>query len=208
MNTIFNLYIFVCRVNLYYNTMVISLAEIMDVRINGRGGQGAVTASRLLGEAAILEGQYVHAFPSFGPERAGAPVTSFARISAEPFTEKTEVYEPHIVVVIDPTLLDDVPVADGLRAEGTIVVNYDGLKESLMKYFDTTHVNFYKVSGSKIAIEEIGRNVPNLVMLGALIKVTRIVSLESLIKVTVNRFPGILGEKNVSAIKRAFEEVE
>jgi len=82
------------------------LAEITDIRINGRGGQGAVTASRLLAEAAILEGQYVHAFPNFGPERAGAPVTSFARISPEPFTEKTEVYEPHIVVVIDPTLLD------------------------------------------------------------------------------------------------------
>ena len=94
--------------------LVKELAEIIDVRINGRGGQGAVTASRLLGEAAILEGQYVHAFPSFGPERAGAPVTSFARICAEPFTEKTEVYEPHVVVVIDPTLLEDSPVADHL----------------------------------------------------------------------------------------------
>lgn len=184
------------------------LAEILDVRINGRGGQGAVTASRLLGEAAILEGQYVHAFPSFGPERAGAPVTSFARISPEAFTEKTEVYEPHIVVVIDPTLLDDVPVADGLREGGTIVVNYEGLKESLMRYFEALHVNIYKVAGSKIAIEEIGRNVPNLVMLGALVKVTKIVKLESLLEVTEKRFPGAIGEKNVVAIKRAYEEVE
>lgn len=183
------------------------MAEIIDVRINGRGGQGSVTASRLLAEAAILEGQYVHAFPNFGPERAGAPVTAFARISPEPFTEKTEVYEPHIVVVIDPTLLDDVPVADGIRDGGTIVVNYDGEKESLAKFFKDIHANFYMVPGSHIANEEIGRNIPNLVMLGALIKITKIVELESLLKVTVNRFPGVLGEKNVSAITRAYEEV-
>ena len=184
------------------------MAEITDVRINGRGGQGAVTASRLLAEAAIIEGSYVHAFPNFGPERAGAPVTSFARICPEPFTEKTEVYEPHVVVVIDSTLLDDVPVADGLKPGGIIVVNYEGLKESLLKYFGDTHANIYKVAGSKIALEEIGRNVPNLVMLGALIKVTNIVKLESLLSVTKNRFRGALGEKNVSAIKRAYEEVE
>ena len=184
------------------------MVEITDVRINGRGGQGSVTASRLLAEAAIIEGSYVHAFPNFGPERAGAPVTSFARICTEPFTEKTEVYEPSIVVVIDPTLLDDVPVAEGLKPGGTIVVNYEGLKESLMKYFGDTHANIYKVAGSKIAMEEIGRNVPNLVMLGALIKVTNIVKLESLLSVTRNRFSGALGEKNVKAIERAFEEVE
>jgi len=185
-----------------------NLAEITDVRINGRGGQGAVTASRLLAEAAILEGQYVHAFPNFGPERAGAPVTSYARICPEPFTEKTEVYEPHIVVVIDPTLLDDVPVTDGLKDGGTIVVNYDGEKDSLIKYFEGVHANIYKVAGSKIAQDEIGRNVPNLIMLGALIKVTKIVELESLTKVTLNRFKGVLGEKNVVAIAKAFEEVE
>lgn len=185
-----------------------NLAEITDVRINGRGGQGAVTASRLLAEAAIIEGQYVHAFPNFGPERAGAPVTSFARISPEPFYEKTEVYEPHIVVVIDPTLLDDVPVVEGLRDGGTIVVNYDGEKDSLVKYFEGVHANIYKVAGSIIATEEIGRNVPNLVMLGALIKVTKLVEIESLKKVTLNRFKGVLGEKNVVAINRAFEEVE
>ncbi len=184
-----------------------TLAEITDVRINGRGGQGAVTASRLLAEAAILEGQYVHAFPNFGPERAGAPVTSFARISPEPFTEKTEVYEPLIVVVIDPSLLEDVPVAAGLKDGGTIVVNYDGMKENLVKYFEGIQANIFKVDGSKIAVEEIGRNVPNLVMLGALVKVTGIVKLESLISVTLNRFKGVLGEKNEVAIKRAYEEV-
>ncbi len=187
---------------------VMKLVEITDVRLNGRGGQGAVTASRLLAEAAILENQYVHAFPNFGPERAGAPVTSYARICSEPFTEKTEVYNPHIVVVIDPTLLDDVPVADGIKEGGTIVVNYEGLKESLMRFFEGCHANIYKVAGSKIAMEEIGRNVPNLVMLGALIKVTKLVKLESLLDVTTRRFPGVLGEKNVVAIKRAYEEVE
>ena len=188
--------------------MVNIMAEIIDVRINGRGGQGAVTASRLLAEAAILEGQYVHAFPNFGPERAGAPVTSFARISPEPFTEKTEVYEPQIVLVIDPSLLEDVPVAEGLKDGGTIVVNYDGIKENLVKYFKGIHANIFKVDGSKIATEEIGRNVPNLVMLGALVKTTNLIQLDSLIKVTLSRFKGVLGEKNEVAIKRAYEEVE
>ena len=183
------------------------MAKIIDVRINGRGGQGAVTASRLLGEAAILEGQYVHAFPNFGPERAGAPVTAFTRISPEPFTVKTEVTEPDIVVVIDPTLLDSVPVADGLKPGGTIVVNYEEDKESLLKYFEGVDAKIYKVPGTKIAMEEIGRNVPNLLMLGALIKVTSIIKLESLIEVTKKRFAGEIGEKNARAIRRAYEEV-
>jgi len=183
------------------------MADIIDVRINGRGGQGAVTASRLLAEAAILEGQYVHAFPSFGPERAGAPVTSFTRISPEPFTVKTEVTEPDIVVVIDPTLLESVPVASGLKPGGTIVVNFEGEKDELMKYFEEVDAKIYKVAGTKIAMEEIGRNVPNLLMLGALTKVSGIVKVESLIEVTKKRFAGPIGEKNAKAIERAYNEV-
>ncbi len=183
------------------------MAKIVDVRINGRGGQGAVTASRLLAEAAIIEGQYVHAFPNFGPERAGAPVTSFSRISPEPFTEKIEVYNPDIVVVIDSSLLGDVQIAEGLKPGGIIICNYEGKLESLKHYFEGVDSKIYKISGTRIAREELGINKPNMIMLGALLKVVQIVKLESLIKVTKERFKGVIGEKNSKAMKRAYNEV-
>ncbi|MHA1303601.1 MAG: 2-oxoacid:acceptor oxidoreductase family protein [Candidatus Heimdallarchaeaceae archaeon] len=179
-----------------------------DVRLNGRGGQGAVTASRLLGEAAIKEGQYTHAFPNFGPERAGAPVTSFTRICPIPFTEKTEVYEPDVVVVIDPTLLGEVPVAAGLKPGGTIICNYGGDMDTLKSYFEGIDADLHKVDGSKIAMEELGVDKPNMIMLGALLKVRPLVKLESLIEVTKERFKGAIGEKNAVAMKRAYDEVE
>ena len=184
-----------------------TVASIVDVRINGRGGQGAVTASRLLAEAAILEGQYVHAFPNFGPERAGAPVTSFSRICSEPFTEKTEVYNPDIEVVIDSSLLGEVQIAEGLKRGGTIICNYEGKIESLKHYFEVVDSKIYKISGTRIAREELGINKPNMVMLGALLKVAPVVKLESLIKVTKERFKGVIGEKNAKAMKRAYNEV-
>ncbi len=184
------------------------MAKITDVRINGRGGQGAVTASRLLGEAAIEEGQYTHAFPNFGPERAGAPVTSFTRICPEPFTEKTEVYNPDVVVVIDPSLLGEVPVAEGLKDGGTIICNYEGEKETLLKYFEGVNAKIFKVAASKIAMEELGRDIPNMIMLGAVMKIEPLVKFETLTKLTKERFPGAVGEKNAKAMQRAFDEVE
>lgn len=184
------------------------MAKITDVRLNGRGGQGAVTASRLLAEAAIQEGQHVHAFPNFGPERAGAPVTSFSRICPEPFTEKTEVYEPDVVVVIDPSLLGEVNVAEGLKPGGTIVCNYEDDIDSLKQYFEGVDADIHKVAGSKIAMDEIGLDKPNMIMLGALLKVKPLVKLDSLIEVTKEKFSGSVGEKNAKAMKRAYEEVE
>lgn len=183
------------------------MVVITDVRLNGRGGQGAVTASRLLGEAAIIEGQYVHAFPNFGPERAGAPVTSFTRICPEKFTEKTEVYSPDAVCVIDPSLLGSVDVASGLKPGGTIVCNYSEDLESLKKYFDGVDAKIYKVDGTKIAMEVLGVNKPNMVMLGALLKVLPVVELDNLIKVTKAKFNASIGEKNADAMRRAYEEV-
>ena len=184
------------------------MAEIIDVRINGRGGQGAVTASRLLAEAAILEGHYVHAFPNFGPERAGAPVTSFTRICSEPFTEKTEVFHPNIVVVIDPSLLGEVDVAEGLKPSGIILCNYEGKMENLDDFFEGVDTKLHKVAGTKIALEELGVNKPNMIMLGALAKLTPLVKLESLVQVTKERFRGAVGEKNAQAMERAYNEVE
>ncbi len=185
-----------------------NVENIIDVRINGRGGQGAVTASRLLAEAALEEGKYVHAFPNFGPERAGAPVTAYTRISEGPFSIKTEVTEPDYVVVIDPTLLDSVDVAAGLKPEGTIIVNFPGTLDELKQKLSHVKAKIYRVDGTKIAMEEIDKNVPNLLMLGALAKVTGVVKVETLAMVTKRRFAGEIGEKNEKAIYRAAKEVE
>ena len=184
------------------------MVKILDVRINGRGGQGAVTASRLLGEAAIAEGQYVHAFPNFGPERAGAPVTSFTRICPDKFTEKTEVYYPDAVCVIDPSLLGSVDVASGLKKGGSIVCNYAGEMETLKGYFEGVDAKIHKVDGTKIAMDELGVNKPNMVMLGALLKVVPLVKLEKLIEVTREKFGASIGEKNAKAMQRAYNEVQ
>jgi 2-oxoacid:acceptor oxidoreductase gamma subunit (pyruvate/2-ketoisovalerate family) len=188
------------------------MVEIKDVRINGRGGQGAVTASRLLGEAAIIENQYVHAFPNFGPERAGAPVTAFTRICKEKFFEKTEVYYPDVVCVIDPTLLGKVDVASGLKAGGTIICNYAGEMDKLKSYFEGVDAKIHKVDATKIALDEIGKNIPNMIMLGALLKVVPLVKLDNLIEVTRQYFSKIekatAGEQNARAMQIAYDEVQ
>jgi pyruvate ferredoxin oxidoreductase gamma subunit len=190
--------------------LVVKSAEITDIRFHGRGGQGVVTASRLCAEAALLEDKYVHAFPAFGPERAGAPIEGFTRISAEEFTIKTEIHFPDIIVILDPTLIGAVDLGKGLKEGGTVIANFPGSMDELKKKIGIEKkAAYYKVNATKIANEELGRPITNTVMLGALIKITGVVDdLDNVCKVTAERFPGSIGEKNVKAIKRAYEEVE
>ncbi len=184
------------------------LAEITDIRFHGRGGQGVVTASRIAAEAALMEDKYVHAFPAFGPERAGAPIEGFTRISSEAFTIKTEIHYPDIIVILDPTLIGTVDLGKGLKDGGIVIANFAGSMDELKsKIGIAKKVSFYKVDATKIATEELGRPITNTVMLGALVKVTAIVELDNICKATAERFPGVVGEKNVKAIKRAYEEV-
>jgi pyruvate ferredoxin oxidoreductase gamma subunit len=173
---------------------------MIEVRFHGRGGQGAVTAARLLAEAAFLEGKYSQAFPSFGAERRGAPVVAFTRINNKPIRIRTQVYEPNHVVVLDPTLIEAVNVASGLKRGGTMVINF---KEH--RKFHDAKVAF--VDATSTAIETLGVPITNTVMLGAFVKVTKIVSLDSIIKAVQNTFKGKLAEKNVIAIKLAYERV-
>jgi len=173
---------------------------MIEVRFHGRGGQGAVTAARLLAEAAFLEGKYSQAFPSFGAERRGAPILAFTRINDKPIRIRTQVYEPNHVVVLDPTLIEAVNVASGLKRGGTIVINS---KEH--HKFHGAKVAF--VDATSAAIETLGVPITNTAMLGALMKVTKIVSLDSIIKAVQNTFKGKLVEKNVTAIKLAYERV-
>ena len=172
---------------------------MLEIRIHGRGGQGAVTAARLLAEAAFLEEKYCQAFPSFGAERRGAPVVAFTRIDSKPIRIRTLVYEPNHVVVLDPTLLEAVNVAAGLKWGGIIVVNAKEAPEELNVGKVAT------VDATAIALEFLGTPITNTAMLGAFAKATKLDSLESVVKAIEGYFGGKLAEKNVAAVKAAYE---
>jgi len=179
--------------------------KILEVRWHGRGGQGAVTAATILAKAAISEGKWAQAFPAFGPERRGAPLQAFTRISDSPITIRSEVYQPDIIVVLDPTLPKTVDVKSGLKAEGVAVFN------SVKKPADVK--NELKIGGkvatvnaTKIAIETLGKPITNTAILGAFVKAVNIVKIDSIIDATKEIFSGDAGTKNANAIKRAYEE--
>jgi len=184
------------------------LKKIMEVRWHGRGGQGAWTASELLARAAIHEGKYIQSFPEFGPERMGAPVTAFTRISTEPIKIHCAVYNPDLVAVIDPTLLKTVPVTEGLNEEGTIIVNSKDAPTEIRKMLNSNKGKVWAVPATEIAIKILGMPIGNTAMLGAVARITGIVNLESIEKVIKERFRKDLAEKNFAVIKEAYEEVK
>jgi pyruvate ferredoxin oxidoreductase gamma subunit len=183
----------------------------IEIRWHGRGGQGAVTANEILAGAALKEGKFIKAFPEFGPERMGAPIRAFARISDEPITVHSQVYYPDVVLVIDSTLLKAGKVVDGLKEDGAVIANYPEGSAKLAEAVGRKE-NVHAVNATKIALEEIGRPMTNTAMLGALVKVTNVVSLDSIIDEMRVKMSGKLSkevvEKNLRAIKRAYEEVQ
>lgn len=179
---------------------------LVEVRWHGRGGQGIVTVSRLLGYAALLDGKHVQAFPEFGPERRGAPVTSFTRVSDEPIDIHSHVYNPDFVVIVDPTLLGRVDVTRGLTEDGTIIAHTDRSPEELRKELKVEKARIYTVNAMRIALDILGRPIYSTAMLGALIRTAPLATLESINKAVMERFPGAPGEKNVAVIRRAYEE--
>jgi 2-oxoacid:acceptor oxidoreductase gamma subunit (pyruvate/2-ketoisovalerate family) len=184
------------------------LKKILEVRWHGRGGQGAWTASELLARAAIYEGKFIQSFPEFGPERMGAPVTAFTRISTEPIHIHCAVYNPDVVVVLDPTLLKTVSVAEGLNDEGTIIINSKENPAEMRKTLNTEKGKVWTVPATEIAINILGMSITNTAMLGAVARVTKMVSLESLEKVIKERFRLNVAEKNFAVIKEAYERVK
>ncbi|MDR3282618.1 MAG: 2-oxoacid:acceptor oxidoreductase family protein [Candidatus Methanoplasma sp.] len=185
----------------------------MDTEIcwHGRGGQGIVTANEILAEATIYAGKYVKAFPEFGPERMGAPIRAFARISDTPIRVHTQVYEPDIVIVVDPTLVGHVDVAKGLKGNGIIIANFPGTSKELQNAIGTS-AKCHAVDATRISTEEIGRPMANTSMLGALMKLRPIISYKELEENMASKFEAKLSksmiEKNISALKRAYEEVQ
>jgi 2-oxoacid:acceptor oxidoreductase gamma subunit (pyruvate/2-ketoisovalerate family) len=185
------------------------LKKILEVRWHGRGGQGAWTASELLARAAIAEGKYIQSFPEFGPERMGAPVTAFTRISTEPIHLHCAVYNPDVVAVLDPTLLKSVKVADGLSEEGgSIIVNTKNEPAEIRRQLGSAKGKLWTVPASEISLKILGMSITNTAMLGAVARVTGIVDLKTIEQMVKSRFRADVAEKNFAVVKEAFEEVK
>jgi pyruvate ferredoxin oxidoreductase gamma subunit len=188
------------------------VAELTEIRWHGRGGQGVVTAGKMLAQVALNSGQYFQAFPDYGPERAGAPIRAFTRVSPEPIHKHCQIQRPGIVLVLDPTLLEAVNVAEGLQEDGVLLVNTDESPARVRQVvgFDTGKV--FTVDATKIALETLGREITNTPMLGALVKATGILTVDDLVAQTRKQFGDKFGQeivdRNVEAIRRAADEVQ
>ncbi|MCB2195494.1 MAG: 2-oxoacid:acceptor oxidoreductase family protein [Bacteroidetes bacterium] len=177
---------------------------MIEVRWHGRGGQGSFTVARLLGKAAALfENRPALAFPSFGPERRGAPVLGFTKIDDKKITDRSEVVACDYAVVLDETLINE-KITNGIKENGTIVINTAHPE----KYDYLNGVNQISIDATSIALEILGRPITNTAMLGALVAASGIVSLEAAIKGIENELKPSLVEKNVEVLKRAYNEVK
>jgi pyruvate ferredoxin oxidoreductase gamma subunit len=179
---------------------------VFQVRIHGRGGQGAVTAAELLSVAAFLEGRHAQAFPSFGSERTGAPVMAFCRIDDRPIRVREPVTRPDALVIQDATLLHQVNVFEGLRPGGPVLINSPRGADDLGLRTLTGPV--LTVPATAIAVRHFGRPVPSAVLLGGLAALTGCVTIDSLTAAVQERFPGGLGQANADAAREAYEYVE
>ncbi|MCX7785581.1 MAG: 2-oxoacid:acceptor oxidoreductase family protein [candidate division WOR-3 bacterium] len=190
--------------------------KLLEIRWHGRGGQGAKTAALLFGEAALETGMYIQAFPEYGPERMGAPVVAFNRLSDKEIRTHAGIKEPDIVVVLDPTLIEVANVVDGLKEDGILLVNTEETPEQLKKHYnlDNRKIKIYCVNASKIALETIGRDVPNTPMLGALVKVTGIFNYDTMMESIKHKLSAKFRGRdeiikgNLESIRRAYEEVK
>ena len=180
------------------------MTEILEIRWHGRGGLGAVTSAELVARAAISEGKYAQSFPSFGPERRGAPVIAFLRIGNEFIRTRTPIDKPDVVVVLDPGLLHAIDVTSGLKKSGRIVINSRKSPTELKSEFGFQWP-VAAVNATAIAKESIGVPITNTAMIGALLKVTEAVKLDSLIEQLHERF-GTRASGNTEAMKRAYQE--
>ena len=178
---------------------------MFEIRWHGRGGQGAVTSAELVARAAINEDKYAHAFPSFGPERRGAPVLAFVRISGkQPIKIRANITQPDAVVVLDPSLLRIVNVTSGLNENGMLIINTKKSFQAIESEFKVMQ-KLATIDATKIARELLGVPIVNTTMIGALIRATGVIDLESLIEPLQHRF-GRLVEGNINAMKKAYEE--
>ena len=188
--------------------------DLIEIRWHGRGGQGAKTASLLLADAAFNTGKYIQGFPEYGPERMGAPITAYNRISSKPITIHSNIYEPDYVVVVDDTLLESVPVTAGLKTSGAIVINTTKSADYLKKVLKGYEGGIYTIDARKVSMETLGKYFPNTPMLAAIVKVSQIMSDEDFINDMKGSFKHKFAKKpevidgNMKALELALKEVK
>ncbi len=183
--------------------------RMIELKFFGRAGQGAKTAAEMLADSALDEGKFIQSFPEYGPEREGAPVKAFVRIDERPVRLHCQVKSPDIALVIDYTLLDCLNVIEGLKEDGTLIVNTAKSPEEVRK-FTGFKGKVWTVDGTKISNELFGRNFPNMPILGALVRASGIVKIESLNNQILCVFLAKIGaekaKKNIEMVKRSYEE--
>ena len=188
--------------------------NMIEIRWHGRGGQGAKTASLLLADAAFNTGKYIQGFPEYGPERMGAPITAYNRISDKPIRIHNNIYEPDYVVVVDDSLLDSVPVTSGLKESGAIIINTVLSSEEILNKLNGYSGNVYTIDARKISEEALGKYFPNTPMLAAIVKVSGVMTPEAFISDMEESFKHKFAKKpeviegNMKAIKLALDEVK
>ena len=188
--------------------------DLIEIRWHGRGGQGAKTASLLLADAAFNTGKYIQGFPEYGPERMGAPITAYNRISSKPITIHSNIYEPNFVVVVDDSLLESVDVTAGLDSNGAIVINTTKSADELQKFLNGYSGDIYTIDAKSISIEALGKYFPNMPMLAAIVEVSKIMSEKDYLKCMKDSFvhkfakkPEVI-EGNMKAIELTFSNVK
>ena len=188
--------------------------NLIEIRWHGRGGQGAKTASLLLADAAFNTGKYIQGFPEYGPERMGAPITAYNRISSLPITIHSNIYEPDYVVVVDDTLLESVDVTAGLKESGAIVINTTKDANYLKEVLNGYKGNIYTIDARSISEEALGKYFPNTPMLAAIVKVSGIMTDEELLEDMKGSFKHKFAKKpeviegNMKALELALKEVK
>ena len=190
------------------------MSKLVEIRWHGRGGQGAKTASLLLADAAFNTGKYIQGFPEYGPERMGAPITAYNRISDEKITIHSNIYEPDYVVVVDDSLLECVDVTKGLKKEGAIVINTTKSPEEVKPLLKGYEGKVCTIDARTISMETLGKYFPNTPMLAAIVKVSGIMDEEAFLNDMTDSFkhkfakkPEVI-EPNMEALRRALKEVK
>ena len=190
------------------------MGKLTEIRWHGRAGQGIVTAGELLAEGALKEGMYFQAFPDYGPERMGAPIKSYTRISDEPIDVHYQILSPEVVVVVNPNVLSVVDVTEGLAEDGVVIVNSPDPPEKIRQTLGLKgkKARVFTVDATGIALETLKRDIPATLMLGALIRATGLVDLENTVEVVQEKLGaklrGEVVEANVTALRRAYEAVK
>lgn len=190
------------------------MENLIEIRWHGRGGQGAKTASLLLADAAFNTGKYIQGFPEYGPERMGAPITAYNRISDTPITLHSNIYEPDYVVVVDDTLLDSVDVTNGLKETGAIIINTTKTADELKTKLNNYKGKIFTIDARKVSMETLGKYFPNTPMLAAIVKVSNVMSEDEFLNDMQGSFKHKFAKKseviegNMKALELALKSIQ